>query len=99
MFCHSHSSTSQSYPSIHPFMHPNIHLFIQYNFIVLGTVLISKETKFIATALKEFTMESTHKKTGKSLGGLHQKTGKLKKKKGKNAMVRNVHFTSISVTF
>ena len=83
MFCHSHSSTSQSYPSIHPFMHPNIHLFIQYNFIVLGTVLTSKETKFIATALKEFTMESTHKKTGKSLGGLHQKTGKLKKKKRK----------------
>ena len=53
-------------------MHPNIHLFIQYDFIVLGTVLTSKETKFIATALKEFTMESTHKKTGK-----------LKKKKEK----------------
>lgn len=69
-------------------MHPNIHLFIQYNFIVLGTVLTSKETKVIATALKEFTMESTH-----------QKTGKLKKEKRKNAMVRNVHFTSISVTF
>jgi len=78
-------------------MHPNIRLFIQYNFIVLGTVLTSKETKVIATALKEFTMESRHKKRGKPLGSLNQKTGKLKKRK--NAMVRNVHFTSTSVTF
>ena len=46
------------HPSIHPLTHPNIHLFTQDNFIVLGIVLTSKETRVIATALKEFTMGS-----------------------------------------